>query len=156
MRRNGDIEGGKRNVTEKEMPQIDSMEEVPQFETEAEEAEFWATHELSEAILNRMRPVRESDSLGQFMQDAGYDLRRIHLPRTPVNGGAGAWQPRLLLLFEKRLLLCQSASAAHTASSSARLSASKTTGLPDTGVCCALMDTVTERLPSALAAANWV
>ena len=52
--------------------------------------------------------------------------------------------------------LCQSASAAHTASSSARLSASKTTGLPVVGVCCALMETVTERLPSPLAAANWV
>jgi hypothetical protein len=28
-------------MTEKKMPKIDSMEEVPQFETGAEEAEFW-------------------------------------------------------------------------------------------------------------------
>ena len=49
-------------MTEKKMPEIESIEDVPQFETEAEEAEFWATHELSEEILNRMRPVRESDS----------------------------------------------------------------------------------------------
>ncbi len=45
------------------MPKINNMEEVPEFETEAEEAEFWATHELSEDILNRMRLVRESGSL---------------------------------------------------------------------------------------------
>src|SRR5215217_197070 len=64
------------------------------------------------------------------------------------------WLLRLFLLFEEQLLVSQSASAAHTASSSACLSASKTTGLPDTRVCCALMETVTERLPSALAAAN--
>ncbi len=57
-------------MTEKKMPEIDSMEEVPQFETEAEEAEFWATHELSEEILISMRPVRESDSL------AGRIIRR--------------------------------------------------------------------------------
>src|SRR5215210_3760443 len=88
------------------------------------------------------------------MQDPESELRRISIPRTPVNRGAGAWQPRLLLLFEKQLLLCQSASAAHTASSSARLSASKTTGLPSVGVCCALMDTDAERLPSPLAAAK--
>jgi hypothetical protein len=81
-------------------------------------------------------------------------LRRISIPRTPVNSGAGAWRPRRFLLFEEQLLVCQSASAAHTALTSARLSASKTTGLPIVGVCCALMDTVTERLPSALAAAN--
>ena len=76
------------------------------------------------------------------------------LPLTQVNRGAGAWQPRLLLLFEVQLLLCQSASAAHTASFSARLSASKTTGSPSVGVCCALMETVIERLPLGLAAMN--
>ena len=36
--------------------------------------------------------------------------------------------PRLLLLFEQQLLVCQSASAAHTALPSARRKASKTTG----------------------------
>jgi hypothetical protein len=39
------------------------------------------------------------------MQVRGYRLPRIPLPRTPVNRGAGAWQLRLLLLFEKQLLL---------------------------------------------------
>jgi hypothetical protein len=38
--------------------------------------------------------------------------------------------PRLLLLFEQQLLLCQSASAAHTALTSARRKASKTPGGP--------------------------
>lgn len=57
-------------MTEKVMPKINSMEEVPEFGTEAEEAEFWATHELSEEILDRMRSVRESDSV------AGRILRR--------------------------------------------------------------------------------
>lgn len=50
-------------MTEKKMLKLDSMEEVPEFASEAEEAEFWATHELSEEILNRMRPVAESGSL---------------------------------------------------------------------------------------------
>jgi hypothetical protein len=41
----------------------------------------------------------------------------------------------------------RSASAAHTASDSARRSDSKTAGLPATGVGCALTEIVTERLP---------
>src|ERR687892_971130 len=83
-------------------------------------------------------------------------LRRIPFPRTPLNRGAVAWQPRLLLLFEQQLLLCQSASAAHTALTSARRKASKTPGAPWTGLSCSLTDTVTERLPFGLAARNWV
>jgi hypothetical protein len=94
--------------------------------------------------------------VGNFREFRLDELPRILIPRTPVNRGAGAWRPRLFLLFEQRLLVCQSASAAHTALTSARLSASKTAGLPDTRVCSALMETVTERLPSPLAAANWV
>jgi hypothetical protein len=91
----------------------------------------------------------------QLPQATAPELLRIPLPRTRVKRGAGAWEPRLLSI-EEQLLLSQSASAAHTASSSARLSALKMAGLPCVGVFCALMDTVTERLPLGLAAMNWV
>ncbi len=79
-------------MTEKEMPKINSMEEVPEFETEAEEAEFWATHELGEEILNRMRPVRESDSL------AGRSARRRVAEREAAkySGNVSLRMPRSL------------------------------------------------------------
>jgi hypothetical protein len=102
-------------------------------------------------LVGRFWPRR-----GAEMRYVECGLRRIHLPRTPVNRGAVAWQHWLLLLFEQQLLLCQSASAAHTALLSARLNASKTPGSPSIGVSCALIDTVTERLPLGLAAMNWV
>src|SRR3712207_1184348 len=51
-------------------------------------------------------------------------------------------------------LVC--ASAAHTASSSVRLSATKASGSPTVGVICAFMDTVAERRPLGLEAMNWV
>jgi hypothetical protein len=102
-------------------------------------------------LVGRFWPRRAAE-----MRYVECGLRRIHLPRTPVNRGAVAWQPRLLLLFEQQLLLCQSASAAHTALPSARRKASKTPGGPSTGLSCSLTDTVTERLPFGLAARNWV
>ena len=91
---------------------------------------------------------------GGFMHDFASEIRRIFLPRILVNRGAVAARPRLLLLFEQQLLLCQSASAAHTALTSARRKASKTPGAPWTGLSCSLTDTVTERLPFGLAARN--
>ncbi len=41
------------------MKEVQSSEEIPQFANEAEEAEFWATHSLSEALLARMEPLPE-------------------------------------------------------------------------------------------------
>lgn len=41
------------------MKEVQSPEEIPQFANEAEEAEFWATHSLSEAFLARMEPLPE-------------------------------------------------------------------------------------------------
>jgi hypothetical protein len=38
---------------------IDDWGEVPHFASEAEEAEFWATHELGERLLASMGPVAE-------------------------------------------------------------------------------------------------
>ncbi|CAN5203286.1 CopG family antitoxin [soil metagenome] len=47
-------EKGSRNMKE-----IQSEEEIPDFETEAEEAEFWATHSFGEEYLEKMGPVPE-------------------------------------------------------------------------------------------------
>jgi hypothetical protein len=33
-----------------------SMDDVPEFENEDQEAEFWATHELSDEIIDQMGP----------------------------------------------------------------------------------------------------
>jgi uncharacterized protein (DUF4415 family) len=41
------------------MKEIHSREEIPQFENEAEEAEFWATHSLGEEFLAKMEPLPE-------------------------------------------------------------------------------------------------
>lgn len=41
------------------MKEVQSPEEIPQFANEAEEAEFWATHALSEALLAKMEPLPE-------------------------------------------------------------------------------------------------
>src|SRR5215208_4057968 len=41
------------------MKVVQSSEEIPQFANEAEEAEFWATHSLSEAFLAKMDPLPE-------------------------------------------------------------------------------------------------
>lgn len=39
------------------MKQIQSPDEIPAFRTEAEEAEFWSTHGLGDAMLERMAPL---------------------------------------------------------------------------------------------------
>lgn len=44
---------------EKKMKEIRSEEEIPDFETEEEEAEFWSTHSFSEEYLEKMGPVPE-------------------------------------------------------------------------------------------------
>jgi hypothetical protein len=41
------------------MQEIHSLEEIPEFTSEAEEAEFWATHSLGEELLERMEPIPE-------------------------------------------------------------------------------------------------
>ena len=37
--------------------EIQSWDEVPAFQTEAEEADFWATHTLSDGLLDEMGPI---------------------------------------------------------------------------------------------------
>jgi hypothetical protein len=42
-----------------EMIEIQSWSEVPQFTSEAEEAEYWRTHSLGEDLLEQMRPLTD-------------------------------------------------------------------------------------------------
>ena len=41
---------------------LESLDDLPDFKSEAEEAEFWATHELGSKILDAMGPL--DDVLG--------------------------------------------------------------------------------------------
>ena len=43
------------------LKEINSPGEIPEFQSEAEEAEFWATHSLGEGMLERMGPVPEGE-----------------------------------------------------------------------------------------------
>ncbi len=38
---------------------VEDFDDVPDFASEAEEAEYWATHELAGAALEQMRPLDE-------------------------------------------------------------------------------------------------
>lgn len=44
---------------EKNMKEIRSPEEIPDFENEEEEAEFWAAHSMGEEFLEKARPIPE-------------------------------------------------------------------------------------------------
>jgi uncharacterized protein (DUF4415 family) len=46
---------------DKEMKEIQSPEEIPEFASEDEEAEFWSTHSLGEKFLAEMKPVPEEE-----------------------------------------------------------------------------------------------
>ena len=41
------------------MEEVRSPEEIPDFENEEEEAEFWATHSLGEEFLEKVGPIPE-------------------------------------------------------------------------------------------------
>jgi CopG antitoxin of type II toxin-antitoxin system len=43
------------------MTTIESWAEVPPFTSEAEEAEYWASHELGDRLLDKMGPVPEGE-----------------------------------------------------------------------------------------------
>jgi hypothetical protein len=43
------------------MTTIESWAEVPRFTSEAEEAEYWASHELGDQLLDQMGPVPEGE-----------------------------------------------------------------------------------------------
>lgn len=39
---------------------VESLEEIPEFQSEAEEADWWATHRLGESLLEEMGPLPDS------------------------------------------------------------------------------------------------
>ena len=39
------------------LKQVDRLDEIPEFQTEAEEAEFWSTHRFSDRMLEQMQPL---------------------------------------------------------------------------------------------------
>ena len=43
------------------LKEVKSPKEIPEFRDEAEEAKFWATHELGGELLEQMGPVPEGD-----------------------------------------------------------------------------------------------
>ena len=43
--------------TKRQMKVLESLDDLPTFRTEAEEADFWATHELGQEILDQMGPM---------------------------------------------------------------------------------------------------
>ena len=47
-------------MTHESMKEVQSPEEIPQFSSEAEEAEFWATHSLGEGFFEEVEPVSEN------------------------------------------------------------------------------------------------
>ncbi|MGI8552276.1 MAG: hypothetical protein ACR2PL_16045 [Dehalococcoidia bacterium] len=53
-------EGGIQ-VSDEERIEVNGPEEVPDFASEDEEAEFWATRSFSDAYWARMAPVPESE-----------------------------------------------------------------------------------------------
>lgn len=44
----------------KKLKEIQSPKEIPDFESEEEEAEFWATHSLGDGFLDKMGPVPDN------------------------------------------------------------------------------------------------
>lgn len=47
------------NVASRKMKEINSPDEIPEFESEREEHEFWSTHSLSEEFFEKAEPVPE-------------------------------------------------------------------------------------------------
>src|SRR3712207_1426258 len=45
----------------RELREINSPEEIPEFSSEAEEAEYWSRHALGEGLLERMAPLPEAE-----------------------------------------------------------------------------------------------
>ncbi len=73
--------------TDKEMVEINSRDEIPEFKNEDEEHEFWSTHSFGEKLLDEFEPRSERDGLppprpetkasprgGRLTLDVGKDL----------------------------------------------------------------------------------
>lgn len=46
---------------EEKLEEVNSLEEIPDFESEAEEAEFWSTHSFGDGLLEKMTPIPEGE-----------------------------------------------------------------------------------------------
>ncbi|MGH3086678.1 MAG: CopG family antitoxin [Rubrobacteraceae bacterium] len=46
---------------ENKLKEVNSLEEIPEFESEAEEAEFWSTHSFGDGLLDEMKPIPEGE-----------------------------------------------------------------------------------------------
>lgn len=47
------------DVESRKMKEINSPDEIPEFDSEREEAEFWATHSLGEEFFEKAQPIPE-------------------------------------------------------------------------------------------------
>jgi predicted DNA binding CopG/RHH family protein len=50
-------------LTDDGLELVEDRRDIPTFHTEAEEAEYWATHTLGDHLLAEMAPAREVDPL---------------------------------------------------------------------------------------------
>lgn len=48
-------------MSEKKMIPLRTPSEIPEFRNEEDEAEFWATHEITEEFIERAEPVPEGE-----------------------------------------------------------------------------------------------
>lgn len=47
----------RRPLPDQDFTPVERREDIPRFKNEAEEAEFWATHDLAGPLLDEMQPV---------------------------------------------------------------------------------------------------
>lgn len=52
-----------RDSALRELQTVESLDDIPNFANEAEEAEFWATHGLGDELLDQMRPIGDDEDL---------------------------------------------------------------------------------------------
>lgn len=64
-----------RPSSKRHMILVESLDDVPDFGSEAEEAEYWDTHELGGEGLKRMRPLNEILPRGDVNGSAPSDAR---------------------------------------------------------------------------------
>jgi CopG antitoxin of type II toxin-antitoxin system len=50
-----------KKANPRKMIEIQSWDEVPEFTSEADEAEYWGTHGLGQALLDQMSPLSSDD-----------------------------------------------------------------------------------------------
>lgn len=65
----------KERLTDEGFAIIEHREDIPQFQTEDEEHQFWSTHTLSDALLDEFQPVpEEGDGILPPARKASYPV----------------------------------------------------------------------------------